>query len=145
MWFKNKPQKNSNFCNGIAQICIIIFKLNISSQPHSNIYNTPPEGAGSGYPTTRAEIHQDLTSRGYTTSGPSSIEGNVVYKDPNGARVTIKSTGEVIPTIRLPKNPANTSWNRPMYNQRTFYDGTIIPGGIEGSHSIGHFVVPFKK
>ena len=65
------------------------------------------------------------------------------YKGPDGSMVTIKPSGEVIPTVRMPVDPTNTNWNAPMYNQRTFYDGTIIPGGMEGSHSTGHIVEPF--
>jgi hypothetical protein len=100
-------------------------------------------GAGNEYPSTRQALDADLTSKGYTASPPTE-RGVVVYKHPNGSRVNIKANGEVIPTVRMQIDPADTSWNAPKYNQRTFYDGTIIPGGQQGSHSTGHFVEPFS-
>ena len=91
-------------------------------------------------PSTRAELHNDLTNRGFVPS-PASSGGYVVYRGPNGARVTIKPTGEVIPTQRVPIDSLNTSWNSPMRNQRIFYDGTPVPNS---GHSTGHFVEPFR-
>ena len=53
--------------------------------------------------------------------------------------MTIKPTGEVIPTIRVPKDPSNTAWNAPKYNQRVYYNGTPIPDELN-THTTGHFV-----
>lgn len=99
------------------------------------------EGTGSNYPTTRADLHKDLTSKGYTVGNPSP-NGYVTYKGPNGRTVTIKPSGEVITTQQVKIDPSNSAWNAPKYPQRQYYDGTPIP---DGSHSTGHFVEPFKK
>ena len=84
-------------------------------------------------------MHKDLINKGYKTGDPSP-NGYVVYKHPNGSCVTIKPSGEVIPTIRVPVDPSNTAPNAPKFNLRVYYDGTPIP---DGSHSTGHFVEPF--
>ena len=80
----------------------------------------------SQFPQTRLDIHNDLIGKGYHTTGTTD-KGYVVYKDGNGHIVTIKPSGEVIPTTRMPVDPKNTSSKAPMYNQRTYYNGTIIP------------------
>ncbi|MDQ2088229.1 hypothetical protein RBH29_17535, partial [Herbivorax sp. ANBcel31] len=99
-------------------------------------------GKGTGnYPSTRQALHQDLTSKGYTAGKPSA-NGYVVYKHPDGSRVNIKPTGEVIPTKKVPIDPNNTAWNAPKYNQRVYYDGTPIP---DGAHTTDHFVEPFGQ
>lgn len=90
------------------------------------------------FPQTRLDIHNDLTSKGYRTTGTTD-KGYVVYKDGNGHIVTIKPSGEVIPTTRMPVDPNNTSSKAPMYNQRTYYDGTIIPEELN-NHTTGHNV-----
>ena len=90
------------------------------------------------FPQTRLDIHNDLTSKGYRTTGTTD-KGYVVYKDGNGHIVTIKPSGEVIPTTRMPVDPNNTSPKAPMYNQRTYYDGTIIPEELN-NHTTGHNV-----
>lgn len=59
--------------------------------------------------------------------------------DGEGHTVTIKPTGEVIPTVKMPKDPTNTSPKAPKYSQRTYYDGTIIPDELN-DHTMGHFV-----
>ena len=101
-------------------------------------------GIGSGvpdsskFPQTRSSIHEDLVNRGYNSTGTTD-NGYVVYKHPNGNRVTIKPTGEVISTVRLPVDPTNMSPKAPKYNQRVYYDGTIIPDELN-DHTTGHFV-----
>jgi len=97
------------------------------------------DGTGNGYPTNRAELHEDLTSKGYTVGDPSP-GGYVVYKGPDGRSVTIKPSGEVIPHQQVKIDPNDSTWNAPKYTQRQFYDGTPIPGN---SHTTGHFVEPF--
>jgi len=92
----------------------------------------------SQFPQTRLDIHNDLISKGYHTTGTTD-KGYVVYKDGNGHIVTIKPSGEVIPTTRMPVDPNNTSPKAQMYNQRTYYDGTIIPDEIN-DHTTGHYV-----
>lgn len=90
------------------------------------------------FPQTRLDIHNDLTSKGYRTTGTTD-KGYVVYKDGNGHIVTIKPSREVIPTTRMPVDPNNTSPKAPMYNQRAYYDGTIIPEELN-NHTTGHNV-----
>jgi hypothetical protein len=97
-------------------------------------------GNGQGYPTTREALHNDLVNRGYTAK-PASPNGYIVYKHPNGSTVTIKPSGEVIPTIRVSVDPQNTAWNAPKYNMRVNYDGTPIPNQ---AHSTGHYVEPYS-
>ena len=92
----------------------------------------------SQFPQTRSDIHDDLISKGYYTTGTTD-KGYVVYKDGNGHIVTIKPSGEVIPTTRMPVDPNNISPKAPMYNQRTYYDGTIIPDELN-DHTTGHNV-----
>ena len=101
----------------------------------------PLPDEGSGFPDTREALHDDVISKGYTGGEPSP-NGYVVYKHPNGSRVNVKPSGEVIPTIRVPVDPNNRAWNAPRYNQRVYYNGVPIPGN---SHSTGHFVEPFKR
>ncbi len=52
---------------------------------------------------------------------------------------TIKPSGEVIPTTRIPIDSNNTLPQAPMYNQRTYYAGTIIPEELN-NHTTGHNV-----
>lgn len=80
----------------------------------------------------------DRISKGYHTTGTTD-KGYVVYKDGNGHMVTIKPSGEVIPTTRMPVDMNNTSPKAPMYNQRTYYDGTVIPVELN-DHTTGHNV-----
>ncbi len=86
-----------------------------------------------GLPNTRAALHDDLVSKGFTKVGQSK-NGYVTYKGPDGRVVTIKPSGEVIPTQRV-WNEAGTK----KFPQRQYYDGTKIPNQ---SHSTGHFVEP---
>jgi len=92
----------------------------------------------SQFPQTRLAVHNDLISKGYHSTGTTD-QGYVVYKDGKGRTVTIKPEGEVIPVIRLPKDPNNTSPKAPKYPQRTYYDGTFIPDEIN-DHTTGHNV-----
>ena len=92
----------------------------------------------SKFPQTRLDIHNDLLSKGYHTTG-TTARGYVVYKDNNGHIVTIKPSGEVIPTTRMPVDPNNTLSQAPMYNQRTYYDRTTIPDELN-NHTTGHNV-----
>ena len=103
----------------------------------SNGENTvPPDN--SSFPQTRQELHQDLISRGFHTTGTTD-QGYVVYKDNAGHTVSIKPTGEVIPTTRMPVDPTDTSPNARRYNQRTYYNGVIIPEELN-DHTTGHYV-----
>ena len=91
------------------------------------------------FPTTRVEVHNNLIGRGFRYIS-TSPEGYATYKNTQArATTTIKPTGEVINTIRLPVNPADTSPTRQLRPWRTYFDGTIIP---DQSHSTGHFVEP---
>ena len=90
-------------------------------------------------PLTRTALHKDLAGRGFVRRPPSQ-GGYVVYRHSSGARVTIKPSGEVIPTRRVRVNPGDTSPTPQMRNMRVFYDGSPVPGG---RHSTGHFVEPW--
>ncbi len=92
----------------------------------------------SQFPQTRLDVHNDLISRGYYSTGTTD-RGYIVYRDGKGHEVTIKPEGEVIPVTKLPKDPNNTSPKAPKYSQRTYYDGTIIPDELN-DHTTGHNV-----
>jgi RHS repeat-associated protein len=81
-------------------------------------------------PTTRADLHIDLRTKGFEYKSTSG-GGYVTYKHADGWVVTVKPTGEVIPTSRA------TSQTGKTYNQRTDYDGNRLP---DQSHSTDHFV-----
>ncbi|MEJ7590950.1 MAG: hypothetical protein WKF77_05330 [Planctomycetaceae bacterium] len=83
------------------------------------------------YPTTRAALARVLARRGFKYSSTSK-GGYTTYRHADGRIVTIKPSGEVIPT-----RPAMSSWGQ-RYNQRTDFDGIPIQG-----HGTGHFVEPF--
>jgi RHS repeat-associated protein len=91
---------------------------------------------GNSFPKTRKELHKDLTAKGFEAKPPSQFKGNVRYIHPDGRKVTVKDTGEVIPT-----SPAR-SMDGKIYPQRTDYNFNRLP---DQSHSTGHFVEPFKK
>ena len=109
---------------------------NVKHVNESGIGSNVPDS--SRFPQTRLAVHDDLVNRGYKTTGTTD-NGYVVYKHPNGNRVTIKPTGEVITTVRLPVDPTNVSPKAPKYNQRAYYDETIIPDELN-DHTTGHFV-----
>ena len=90
-------------------------------------YNSPK-------PTNRFDLHADLRSKGFEYKSTSQ-GGNVTYKHPDGRIVTIKPTGEVIPT-----SPTVSSIGK-KYNERTDYDFIRLP---DQSHSTGHFVEPIR-
>ena len=117
-------------------------KYNNKLQEMKNL-NKPLEqkSSNNSFPKTREELHNDLIKKGYTVSPPSP-NGYVVYKGPNGERVNIKPTGEVIPTRRVLVDPENKAWNAPKYNQRVYYDGTPVP---DGAHTTGYFLEPFEN
>ncbi|WP_340680133.1 RHS repeat-associated core domain-containing protein [Paraglaciecola sp.] len=86
-------------------------------------------------PGTRSEIHVDLTEKGYKFKGVSQNNGYTTYKGPDGKIVTIKPTGEVIPTQRVWKSDGSGKFpQRQDYNS-----GNALQNQ---SHSTGHFVEP---
>ena len=85
-------------------------------------------------PKTRAELDADLKSKGFENKGTSE-GGYTTYRHPDGRVVTIKPTGEVIPT-----SPAVSSAGK-AYNQRTDYFFNRL---ADQSHSTGHFVEPYN-
>jgi RHS repeat-associated protein len=89
--------------------------------------------AAKGLPKTRDALHIDLRNKGFEYKS-TSPNGYVTYKGPDGQTVTIKPSGEVIPTQRVPK--ADGSGKFP---QRQDYNGNPLP---DQSHSTGHFVEP---
>jgi hypothetical protein len=84
-------------------------------------------------PQNRAELDADLKSKGFKDTG-TSPGGYTTYKHPDGRVVTIKPTGEVIPTSRAVSSEGKA------YNQRTDYDFNRLS---DQSHSTGHFVEPY--
>ncbi|MDE7203878.1 MAG: hypothetical protein K2O91_18755 [Lachnospiraceae bacterium] len=123
--------------------------LNRYENQHQNRQNATEENSNKSssntivpdstqFPQTRLDIHNDLISRGYYSTGTID-RGYVVYRDGKGHEVTIKPEGEVIPVTKLPKDPNNTSPKAPKYSQRTYYDGTIIPDELN-DHTTGHNV-----
>ncbi len=86
-------------------------------------------------PKTRQALHEDLIKKGYEFKGVSNVKGYATYKGPDGKVVTVKPTGEVIPTQRV--------WNSEgtkKFPQRQDYYGNPLP---DQSHSTGHFVEAF--
>ncbi len=83
-------------------------------------------------PTTRNDLDADLKNKGFILKKEG---GYTTYKHPDGRIVTIKPTGEVIPTS------PRISQEGKRYNERTDYDFNRLP---DQSHSTGHFVEPFK-
>ena len=81
-------------------------------------------------PTTLSELHSDLISKGFQLKG-TSTGGYTTYKHPDGRIVTVKPTGEVIPT--KPKIAENGK----KYNERTDYEFNRLK---DQSHSTGHFI-----
>ncbi len=92
----------------------------------------------SQFPQTRLAVHNDLIGKGFYSTGTTD-RGYVVYRDGKGREVTIKPEGEVIPTVKVPEDPNNTSPKAPKRSQRTYYDGTFIPDEIN-DHTTGHNV-----
>ena len=85
-------------------------------------------------PTSRSALHTDLTGKGYKFNGVSQ-NGYVTYKGPDGKTVTVKPTGEVIPTQKVWKSDGSGK-----FPQRQDYDGSPL---LNQSHSTDHFVEPF--
>lgn len=81
-------------------------------------------------PTTLSELHSDLISKGFQLKG-TSTGGYTTYKHPDGRIVTVKPTGEVIPT------KPNIAENGKKYNERTDYELNRLK---DQSHSTGHFI-----
>jgi hypothetical protein len=77
----------------------------------------------------------DLRAKGFEYKSTSQ-GGYVTYKHSDGRVVTIKPSGEVIPT-----KPAVSSDGK-QYNARTDYDFNRLP---DQSHSTGHFVEPLNE
>jgi RHS repeat-associated protein len=95
---------------------------------------TPPKKSAEERPNTREDLDIDLKSKGYTKTSTSS-EGYVTYKGQDGRVVTVKPTGEVIPTQRVWKEDGSGK-----FPQRQDYEGNPLP---DQSHSTGHYVEPF--
>ena len=81
-------------------------------------------------PTTLSELHSDLISKCFQLKG-TSTGGYTTYKHPDGRIVTVKPTGQVIPT--KPKIAGNGK----KYNERTDYEFNRLK---DQSHSTGHFI-----
>lgn len=81
-------------------------------------------------PNTLSELNSDLISKGFQLKGTSG-GGYTTYKHPDGRIVTIKPTGEVIPT--KPKIAENGK----KYNERTDYEFNRLE---DQSHSTNHFI-----
>ena len=90
--------------------------------------------ANPGYPISRGALNSDLMSRGFRFVR-TSPKGYSTYKHADGRVVTIKPTGEVIPT-----KPALSQEGK-KYSERTDYDFQRLP---DQSHSTNHFVEPLK-
>ncbi len=90
-----------------------------------NALKALPRNIGS-LPSTRADLHMDLRSKGYEYRS-TSAGGYVSYKHSNGTEVYIKPSGEVIPVRK---------------HIRLDYQGTPLPGN---AHSTGHFVTPLGE
>ncbi|MDR3490885.1 MAG: hypothetical protein P4M12_02435, partial [Gammaproteobacteria bacterium] len=85
-------------------------------------------------PKTRQALHEDLITKGYEFKGTSKYKGYTTYKNSDGRTITIKDTGEVIPTQRV--------WNSEKtmkYSERQDYNNNRLP---DQSHTTGHFVEP---
>ncbi len=87
-------------------------------------------------PTTRYDLHLDLKEKGFDYKG-TSPRGHATYKGPDGRKVVIKPSGEVIPVQRVPKSDGTGK-----FPQRQDYFGNPIDGQ---SHETGHFVEPLKN
>jgi RHS repeat-associated protein len=85
-------------------------------------------------PATRDALHIDLRNKGFRYQGTSAREFHVTYKGPQGAKVTIKPTGEVIRSQKVPK-----STGQGKFPQRQDYRGNPLP---ENCHKTGHYVEP---
>ncbi|EHO5065225.1 hypothetical protein KLQ07_003188 [Salmonella enterica] len=82
-------------------------------------------------PKTRSELAKDLESKGFVSKG-TSPEGYETWVGPDGAKVTIKPSGEVIRTQRV-----WTSDGSKKYSERQDYNGNRLPGQ---PHSTGHYI-----
>ncbi len=88
-------------------------------------------GNKQNWPTTRKELTDDLSKKGF--GNPSTSEGGyVTYKGPDGKKVTVKPTGEVITTQKVWAKDGSKK-----YPERLDYDGNRLSNQ---SHSTGHFV-----
>ena len=83
-----------------------------------------------GFPKTMTELHYDLQSKGFMYKSTSAA-GYTTYKHSDGRAVTIKPSGEVIPT--KPK----VADNGKKYNERTDYHFNRLE---DQNHSTGHFI-----
>ncbi|WP_370580036.1 RHS repeat domain-containing protein [Snodgrassella alvi] len=93
---------------------------------HNNNKNSDKE-----LPKTREELRKILEQQGYTSSGLSK-GGYETWKGPNGSKVDIKPSGEVIRTQRV--------WQKDglkKYSERQDWWGNRLENQ---SHSTGHFV-----
>ncbi|MDI7237167.1 polymorphic toxin type 10 domain-containing protein [Leptospira santarosai] len=101
-----------------------------SRLPKPNV-DVPGNGGKQNWPTTRKELTDDLSKKGF--GNPRASEGGyVTYKGPDGKKVTVKPTGEVITTQKV--------WAKDglkKYPERLDYDGNRLSNQ---SHSTGHFV-----
>ncbi|WP_253306911.1 hypothetical protein [unidentified bacterial endosymbiont] len=83
-------------------------------------------------PKTRAELYADLKSKGFVPPDKTSAGGYERWVGPNGVKINIKPTGEVIRTQKI--------WaadKSKKYGERQDYFGNRLP---DQSHSTGHFV-----
>jgi hypothetical protein len=93
------------------------------------------QGAARQLPSSRSTLNTDLQSKDFAFKGTSS-GGYSTYKHPDGRIVTIKPSGEVIPT-----KPAISQEGK-KYNERTDYNFNRLN---DQSHSTGHFVEPVSQ
>ncbi len=94
-------------------------------------------------PKTREALHSDLISKGFNLKSKSNENGYTTYKGPDGLKVDVKPSGEVILTQRVWKDPNNTNLGKGQV--RLDYDGNRLPGGFGNqSHQTNHFVEPFN-
>jgi hypothetical protein len=83
-------------------------------------------------PKTRSELYADLKSKGFIPPEKPSAGGYETWKGPNGVKINIKPTGEVIRSQKV--------WSADKvrkYGERQDYFGNRLP---DQSHSTGHFV-----
>lgn len=85
-------------------------------------------------PTTRSELHADLTDKGFRMADSGNRSGYTTYRHQDGRKVDVKPSGEVIPV-----KPTVSREGKP-YRERTDYEFNRLP---DQSHSTGHFVEPF--
>ncbi|WP_082270042.1 polymorphic toxin type 10 domain-containing protein, partial [Leptospira interrogans] len=101
-----------------------------SRLPKPNV-NVPGGGGKQNWPTTRKELTDDLSKKGF--GNPRASEGGyVTYRGPDGKKVTVKPTGEVITTQKVWAKDGSKK-----YPERLDYDGNRLSNQ---SHSTGHFV-----